>query len=51
MNQIFIRGNEVVTAEQIQAYIRECLSSLSGYDANATQVLKNINGVLTWVTE
>jgi hypothetical protein len=27
------------------------LTTASGYDATATQVLKNINGVLTWVTE
>ena len=51
MNQIYIRGNEIITADQIQAYIREFLSSLSGYDANAVQVLKNVNGTLTWVTE
>lgn len=27
------------------------LKSLSGYDASATQVLKNVEGTLTWVTE
>lgn len=27
------------------------VTTLTGYDATATQVLKNINGVLTWVTE
>ena len=51
MNQIYIRGNELVTAEQIQQYFNEYLTSLSGYDATKTQILKNINGELTWVTE
>lgn len=50
-NQIYIRGNEMVTAEQIQEYIKECLSSLSGYNETAIQVLKNVNGTFTWVTE
>lgn len=27
------------------------LTSLAGYDATATQVLKNVNGTLTWVSE
>ena len=27
------------------------LASLSGYDASATQTLKNVNGTLTWVTD
>lgn len=31
--------------------LAECLALVDGYDANATQVLKNINGVLTWVSE
>lgn len=30
---------------------QDVLTTASGYDANATQVLKNVNGVLTWVTE
>lgn len=51
MNQICIRGNELVTAEQIQQYFNEYLTSLSGYNAEETQILKNVNGELTWVTE
>ena len=51
MNQIYIRGNELVTAEQIQQYFNEYLTSLSGYNAEEIQVLKNVNGELTWVTE
>lgn len=51
MNQIYIRGNEIITADQIQEYIKAFLSGLDGYDANVVQVLKNINGVLIWVTE
>lgn len=30
---------------------QDLLSTATGYDANATQVLKNVNGVLTWITE
>ena len=51
MNQIYIRGNELVTAEQIQQYFNEYLTSLSGYNATKTQVLKNVNGELIWITE
>ncbi len=51
MNQIYIRGNELITAEQFQVYLNNYLTSLSGYNAEETQVLKNINGELTWVTE
>lgn len=35
----------------VQKQVPTTLSSLEGYDAEATQVLKNINGILTWVTE
>lgn len=31
--------------------ISEVLKLLPGYNGSTTQVLKNINGVLTWVTE
>lgn len=30
---------------------QDLLSTATGYDASATQVLKNVNGVLTWVDE
>lgn len=29
----------------------EAVKSITGYDASKTQVLKNINGTLTWVDE
>lgn len=32
-------------------YVDDKLSTLTGYDASKTQVLKNINGTLTWVDE
>lgn len=32
-------------------YVDDKLSKLSGYDATKTQVLKNVNGTLTWVDE
>lgn len=32
-------------------YVDDNLSSLTGYDATKTQVLKNVNGTLTWVDE
>lgn len=37
----------LATTEMVNNY----LSTLTGYDATATQTLKNINGVLTWVTD
>lgn len=37
----------LATTEMVNNY----LSSLTGYDASATQTLKNVNGVLTWVTD
>ena len=35
----------------VSTLVSSTLTSLTGYDATATQVLKNVNGVLTWVTE
>lgn len=35
----------------VATLVSATLAGLVGYDAAATQVLKNINGVLTWVTE
>ena len=32
-------------------YVDDKLTSLTGYDASKTQVLKNVNGTLTWVSE
>lgn len=47
------------SSRQVKNYVDNTVSSIvaasfvnfAGYDATATQVLKNINGVLTWVTE
>lgn len=35
----------------VASLVSATLTGLAGYDATATQVLKNVNGVLTWVTE
>lgn len=35
----------------VASLVSATLIGLAGYDAAATQVLKNVNGVLTWVTE
>lgn len=35
----------------LDAKFESYLKSLSGYNASETQVLKNVNGTLTWVTE
>lgn len=35
----------------VASLVSATLTGLAGYDAAATQVLKNVNGVLTWVTE
>jgi hypothetical protein len=46
-------NNSSFTAEQwatINSGLAQHVTSV-GYDANVTQVLKNINGVIQWVTE
>lgn len=35
----------------VSTLVSATLTSLAGYDAETTQVLKNVNGTLTWVTE
>lgn len=35
----------------VASLVSATLIGLTGYDATTTQVLKNVNGVLTWVTE
>lgn len=42
-----IVNNKAVTP----ATLNEWLKSINGYDANQTQILKNINGTFTWVNE
>lgn len=38
-------------ADDIRALIASILAEVKDYDAEKTQVLKNVNGELTWVTE
>lgn len=40
-------GKAVVTKEWVQDFYK----TIPGYDEGQTQILKNINGVLTWVTD
>ena len=42
---------EVDVEQMSEVTIGELLATVSGYDATKTQTLKNINGILTWVTE
>lgn len=35
----------------VTSLVSATLTGLAGYDDTVTQVLKNVNGVLTWVTE
>ena len=43
------------SSRQVKNYVDKqtisAITALPGYDAAATQVIKNVNGVLTWVTE
>ena len=43
------------SSRQVKNYVDKqtlsVITTIPGYDAAATQVLKNVNGVLTWVTE
>ena len=38
-------------ADDIKKIIAEALAKVEGYDAEKTQVLKNVSGTLTWVNE
>ena len=42
---------QMYSLEQLQKVLKEYLASLEGYDPTKTQVLKNIQGQLTWVEE
>ena len=42
---------EVDTVQPTLMSISQVLATITGYDANETQTLKNINGILTWVTD
>lgn len=43
--------SEVDTETTTELTLNELAATITGYDASATQVLKHINGTLTWVTE
>lgn len=38
-------------ADDIKTMLTEVLAKVEGYDAEKTQVLKNVSGTLTWVDE
>lgn len=44
-----LNGNIVELQTNLQA--NEYLKAITGYDATKTQVLKNVNGTFTWVSE
>ena len=44
-------SNDYALNSELNAKFETYLKSLSGYDETATQVLKNVEGTLTWVTE
>lgn len=39
------------TSDELVKIIAANMAALAGYDASKTQVLKNVEGVLTWVEE
>lgn len=44
-------ANHAATKEYVDTIERDYLTKITGYDATATQVLKNVNGTISWVTE
>lgn len=38
-------------ADDIKNMLTDVLAKIEGYDAEKTQVLKNVSGTLTWVNE
>ena len=55
---IFIKGNDIIPGDTVferelisNADITAYLKNISNYDANKTQILKNINGIFKWVDE
>lgn len=45
------RDNELTNKKYVDNTIKTHYEKMTGYDATKTQVLKNINGTLTWVDE
>ena len=57
-SSIFIKGNDIIPGDTVferelisNADITAYLKNISNYDANKTQILKNINGIFKWVDE
>lgn len=50
-NYDLVRGNAVEQKWELLAPKSDLYKTYTGYDETKTQVLKNINGTLTWVEE
>ena len=46
----YVKNKRVLT-EDDTSIITDCLKTLTGYDATRTQILKNVNGTLTWINQ
>lgn len=44
-------SNGTYTLDCSQYNFQTSITSITGYDASKTQILKNVNGTLTWVDE
>ena len=51
INELAIYDNGVTKIMATQEFVQNYLTTVSGYDSTKTQVLKNINGTMTWVDE
>ena len=51
INRIYIHTSNGVKDLATENFVTNYLSTITGYDNTKTQVLKNVNGTLTWVDE
>ena len=51
ISEIAIYDNGVTKIMATQEFVQNYLTTVSGYDSTKTQVLKNVNGTMTWVDE
>ena len=51
INEIAIYNSGVTKVMATQEFVQNYLTTVSGYDSAKTQVLKNVNGTMTWVDE
>lgn len=51
INKIEIYTSNGVKEMATQEFVQNYLTTVSGYDSTKTQVLKNVNGTMTWVDE